>query len=316
MSQSQRIVGIDVSKDLLDIATLDQEPPWSVDNDESGIRSLVKKIQPLRPHLIVLEATGGIETAVAAALAAAHLPVAVVNPRQVRDFAKSKGILAKTDRIDARVLAMFGEAVKPPVRALKDEQVQQLGALVTRRRQIVDMLTAEKNRHSQAPISVRKDIKAHITWLEQRLNDIETDLQKAVKESPIWREKDILLQSAPGVGPVLSCSLLARLPELGSLNRKKIASLAGLAPFNRDSGRWRGKRSIWGGRGDVRSVLYMATLTGIRWNSTIRDFYSRLVAAGKEHKVAMTACMRKLLTILNAMVKNGTPWRFHLQKNA
>ena len=237
--------------------------------------------------------------AAVSALAAAGLPVVVVNPRQVRDFAKSKGILAKTDKIDARVLTLFGEAVKPEVRPLKDKQLQQLDALVSRRRQLVDMLTAEKNRLTQA-----------------RKNEIDSDLNKLIKDTPIWREKDTVLQSAPGVGPVLSSSMIAKLPELGTLNRKKIAALVGVAPFNRDSGKWRGRRAIWGGRADVRAVLYMATLASIRWNPSISTFYSRLVGAGKEHKVAMTACMRKLLTILNAMVKNETPWEPRFEKSA
>lgn len=316
MNQAERIIGIDVSKALLDVAVLPDDQTWSVDNDQQGIRTLVKDLKRWRCRLVILEATGGLEMAAVSALAAAGLPVVVVNPRQVRDFAKSKGILAKTDRIDARVLTLFGEAVKPQVRPLKDKQMQQLEALVSRRRQLVDMLTAEKNRLSQAQKSVRKNIKAHIAWLEQRLNEIDSDLNKLIKDTPIWREKDTVLQSAPGVGPVLSSSMIAKLPELGTLNRKKIAALVGVAPFNRDSGKWRGRRAIWGGRADVRAVLYMATLASIRWNPSISTFYSRLVGAGKEHKVAMTACMRKLLTTLNAMVKNETPWEPRFEKSA
>lgn len=316
MSQTERIIGIDVSKALLDVAVIPDDQTWSVNNDEQGIGTLVKDLKRLRPRLIVLEATGGLEMPAVSALGAAGLAVVVVNPRQVRDFAKSKGILAKTDKIDARVLTLFGEAVKPEVRPLKDDQVQQLDALVTRRRQLVDMLTAEKNRLSQAPKSVHKNIKSHIAWLEQYLNKMDSDLNRAIKNSSIWCEKDALLQSAPGVGPVLSSNMIAKLPELGTLNRKEIAALVGVAPFNRDSGKWRGRRSIWGGRGDVRAALYMGTLTAIRWNPIIKAFYMRLVAAGKEHKVAMTACMRKLLIILNAMVKNGTPWQPRFEKNA
>jgi transposase len=240
----------------------------------------------------------------------------VVNPRQVRDFAKSLGKLAKTDKIDAQVLAHFGEATKPEVRPLKDQQAHQLSALVARRKQLVEMLTAEKNRLVTAPEPVNHDIKAHIAWLEQRLNDINKDLRKNIKASPVWRAKEKLLRTVPGVGPVLSVSLLAGLPELGRLNRKQIAALVGVAPFNRDSGKFRGKRCIWGGRANVRAVLYMGTLTAIRCNPVIRAFYLRLCAAGKEHKVALTACMRKMLTILNAILKNDTPWQLHFEEAA
>lgn len=313
MSQSQRIVGIDVSKASLDVAVLPDNKTWSMDNNEPGIATLVKNLKRLGPGVIVIEATGGFETTAVGALAAAALPVVVINPRQVRDFAKSKGILAKTDRIDARVLALFAEAVKPPIRPLKDEQLQQLDALVKRRRQLLEMLKAEKNRLAQTSKPVRKNVKAHIAWLEKCLTDINSDLNSAIKDSPIWREKDATLQSAPGVGQMLSANLLAKVPELGSLNRKKIAALLGVAPFNRDSGKWHGKRAVWGGRGDVRAVLYMATLSAIRCNPVIRAFYLRLIAAGKEQKVAITACMRKLLTILNAMVKNGTKWQPHFE---
>ena len=314
MSQAERVIGIDISKNLLDVAVVPETETWSVDNDEEGIRTLTKDAKRLRPRLIVLEATGGLETAVVALLAAARLPVVVVNPRQVRDFAKSLGKLAKTDKIDALVLAHFGEATKPEVRPLKDQQAQQLSALVARRKQLVEMLTAEKNRLITAPEPVDSDIKAHITWLEQRLNDINKDLGKAIKSSAVWRAKDKLLRTVPGVGPVLSVSLLAGLPELGKLNRKQIAALVGVAPFNRDSGKFRGRRSIWGGRGHVRAVLYMGTLTAIRFNPVISAFYLRLCAAGKVHKVALTACMRKLLTILNAMMKNHAPWHPHFEE--
>jgi transposase len=316
MSQSERVIGIDVSKNCLDVAVIPDKQTWSVDNDEEGIRTLIKDAKRLRPDLIVLEATGGLETAVVALLAAARLPVVVVNPRQVRDFAKSLGKLAKTDKIDALVLAHFGKATKPEVRPIKDQQAQQLSALVARRRQLVEMLTAEKNRLTRAPEAVQNDIKAHIAWLEQRLNDINKDLRKAIKASPIWRAKEKLLRTVPGVGPVLSVNLLAGLPELGTLNRKQVAALAGVAPFNRDSGKFRGRRSVWGGRGNVRAVLYMGTLTAIRCNPVIRAFYLRLCAAGKKRKVALTACMRKLLTMLNAMLKNREPWQPRLEKNA
>jgi transposase len=258
--------------------------------------------------MVVLEATAGMEMPVAAALAAIGLPVAVVNPRQVRQFARATGRLAKTDAIDAQVLAQFAQAVQPPLRPLPDADTQQLNALVTRRHQLVEMLAAEKNRLAQAAKSVRIDIQEHIRWLERRLIDLDRDLAATVHESPIWRETDNLLQSAPGVGPVLSTTLLANLPELGRLNGKQIAALVGVAPLNRDSGRFRGKRTIWGGRARVRTALYMGTLVATRYNPVIRPFYQRLLAAGKPKKVALTACMRKLVTILNAMVRSQSSW--------
>ena len=314
MSKVERAVGIDVSKGLLDVAVLPEGESWSAANDEEGITQVVKRLKSLRPRLVVLEATGGMETAVVGAAATARLPVVVVNPRQVRDFAKSVGALAKTDAIDARVLARFAEAVRPEVRPLKDKEASQLSALIARRRQLVEMLTAEKNRLATAPEAIHPSIEEHIEWLEQRLTDINGKLKKAIKKSPVWRSKEQLLRTAPGVGPVLSATLVGGLPELGALNRKRIAALVGVAPFNRDSGKYRGKRCIWGGRGSIRAVLYMATLAATRFNPVIRAFYLRLCAAGKQKKVALTACMRKLLTILNAMVKTGTPWRPHCQQ--
>ena len=308
MTQEQCYVGIDVSKATLDVAIRPQNKTWTIANDEAGIRSLIVDLKARKLILIVLESTGGLELPCVAALAAAQLPVVVVNPRQVRDFAKATGRFAKTDPIDADILAWFGEAVRPKVRPLKDDQAQDLAALIARRRQLVDMLTAEKNRLNTVSKRIRKDIKTHIQWLEKRLGQTNRDLDKAVKESPLWREKDEILQSAPGVGSVLSITLLADLPELGRLNRRQIAALAGLAPFNRDSGTLRGKRTIWGGRANIRSVLYMSTLSATQHNPVIRAFYQRLISAGKVHKVAMTACMRKLLTILNTMIKNQTPW--------
>jgi transposase len=243
-------------------------------------------------------------------LSAADLPVVVVNPRQVRDFAKATGQLAKTDRLDCRVLAHFAAAIDPPVRPIKSDETQHLEALLARRRQIVEMLVAEKNRlASNRDRAVVKDLNAHIAWLERRLKSSDDELQRVLKSSAAWRERDDLLRSAPGVGPVLSLTLLAQLPELGQLNRRQIAKLVGVAPFNRDSGQWRGSRHIWGGRAAVRSPLFMATLCAIRINPTIRRFYRRLIAAGKAPKVAITACMRKLLTILNLMVKTQTSWR-------
>ena len=314
MSKVERAIGIDVSKGLLDVAVLPEGESWSATNDEEGITQVVKRLKSLRPRLVVLEATGGMETAFVGAAATARLPVVVVNPRQVRDFAKSVGALAKTDAIDARVLARFAEAVRPEVRPLKDKEASQLSALIARRRQLVEMLTAEKNRLGSAPEAIHPSIEEHIAWLEQRLEDINGKLKKAIKKSPVWRAKDQLLRTVPGVGSVFSATLVAGLPELGALNRKRIAALVGVAPFNRDSGTYRGKRCIWGGRGSIRAVLYMATLAATRFNPVIRAFYLRLCAAGKEKKVALTACMRKLLTILNAMVKTGTPWQPRCQQ--
>ena len=242
------------------------------------------------------------------ALAAAALPVVVVNPRQVRDFARATGKLAKTDALDAQVLAHFAEAVRPSVRPLRDADTQELNFLTTRRSQLVTMLVSEKNRLGRASHSVRPRIQSHITWLEQELSDLDNDLREALRRSPVWREKDDLLRSVPGVGEQLSLSLLAYLPELGTLNRKQIAALVGVAPFNRDSGPRRGKRSVWGGRSRVRATLYMASLSASRYNPVLRVFYQRLLAAGKPKKVALTACMRKLLTILNAMIRSGQHW--------
>lgn len=302
-------VGIDVSKSHLDVAIRPSGKSWTEANDGKGIRSLVDALTDLNPLLIVMESTAGLEMAVAVDLAAAGLPVAIVNPRQVRDFARATGKLAKTDRIDARILARFAEMVRPEVRPLKDEQVQELSALISRRRQIVEMLTAEKNRLTTAPKRIQKDIKAHIQWLEKRLDNVDDEIQKRIKASPIWREKEAILQSVPGVGPVLSASLLCDLPELGRLNRRQVAALVGVAPLNRDSGLFRGKRKVWGGRANIRAVLYMATLSSVRANSVLKLFYNRLCGEGKPPKVALTACMRKLITILNSMIKNNTPWR-------
>lgn len=309
MNTSEHFIGIDVAKAHLDIAVLPSGESWTVSNDEMGIDTLVQRLQALSPTCVVLEATGGLEMPVTAALAAVKLPVVVVNPRQTRDFAKATGQLAKTDAIDAHILARFGQAIRPEPRPFKDTQTQALAALLVRRRQLVDMLTAEQNRLATAPKGVRRGIKAHIRWLEERLQDVDTDLTQSIKASPAWREQDQLLRSVPGVGPVLSISLLAELPELGTLNRRQLAALVGVAPFNCDSGTYQGNRRIWGGRAALRAVLYMSTLSAVRWNPIIRAFYERLRGAGKADKVAMTACMRKLLTILNAMVKNHTPWQ-------
>lgn len=303
-------VGIDVAKEHLDIAIRPNGEGWSIPNDEPSAMELAQRLKTLQPEIVVMEATGGLELSVASILAIAGLPVAVINPRQVRDFAKSTGKLAKTDTLDAQVLAHFAEAIRPEVRFLSDEQGQKLQALVTRRRQIIEMLVAEKNRAHASHNTVEKRVKEHITWLEKELENLDKDLGQSIQESPLWREKDNLLQSVPGIGPITSSVLLASLPELGILDRKKIAALVGVAPFNRDSGNMRGKRSVWGGRAHVRSMLYMATLTATRFNPIIKQFYTRLIQAGKEVKVALTACMRKLLTILNAIIRHSTPWRF------
>lgn len=308
-TNSTVFVGIDVSKAQLDVAVRPGEEVWQVGNDEQGIAELVQKLKQLAIGLIVLEATGGWELAVVGALAEVGLPVAVVNPRQVRDFAKSLGRLAKTDRLDARILAHFGEAIRPEPRPLPDEQARHLQALLTRRRQMVEMLVAEKNRQQLIHPDFADNLKQHICYLQETLDALEQQLRSLLQDSPCWREKDALLQSVPGVGAMTSATLLADLPELGQLDRKKIAALVGVAPFHRDSGLYRGKRTIWGGRAPVRTMLYMATLSASRCNPVIKQFYQHLIAAGKPPKVALTACMRKLLTILNAMLKSGTAWQ-------
>lgn len=316
MSKVESFIGIDVAKDRLDVAKLPDTQTWACANNEVEISALVKRLQQLSPTLIVIEATGGLETLVVAALGAAGLPVAVINPRQARDFAKATGKLAKTDTIDAKTLALFGQAIRPEPRPLKSEQLSDLTALLTRRNQLVAMLTAEKNRLSSAPKSTRKNIEEHINWLEKRINESNASLRDLIQQTPLWREKDQLLQSAPGVGPVLATNLLTGLPELGTLNRKQIAALVGVAPLNCDSGKFRGKRIIWGGRASLRAALYMGTLAATRFNPVISEFYQRLISAGKRPKVAITACMRKLLTILNAIIKNSTPWNPQEQKTS
>ena len=302
-------VGIDVSKGNLDIAIHESGETWSISNDNAGCASLAAKLKQLKPTSIVLEATGGFESLVTATLSAADLPVIVVNPRQVRDFAKATGQLAKTDQLDCLVLAHFAAAIDPPLRPIRSAEAQHLEALLGRRRQIVEMLVAEKNRlTNNRDRAVVKDLKAHITWLESRLKSSDDELQRVLKRSAAWRARDEVLRSVPGVGPVLSLTLLAQLPELGQLNRREIAKLVGVAPFNWDSGQWRGSRHIWGGRASVRSPLFMATLCAIRTNPKIKSFYSRLITAGNAPKVAIVASMRKLLTILNLMVKTQTLW--------
>src|SRR5512135_1497607 len=301
-------IGIDVSKGRLDVAVCPSGERDSVFNDEGGIQALIKRLGEIQPTLIVMEATGGFEHPAMRALASAELPVVVVNPRQVRDFAKATGQLAKTDRIDAWVLARFAEAVRPAVRPLPDEVTLELRALIARRRQLTEMIVAETNRLSSASKAVRKSIKAHVRWLEAELKRADKDLDQAIRQSPIWQENQDLLRSVPSIGPVVSRTLIAELPELGQLNRKQIAALVGIAPLNRDSGTFRGRRSIWGGRATVRATLYMAALVASRRNAVISAFYKRLRDAGKAPKVALVACMRKLLTILNAMIKHKTRW--------
>ena len=306
---NETFVGIDVSKDSLEVALRPSNTVQSFTNDDEGIAQLIESLRPQQPALIVLEATGKYERRVARALAVEGLLFNIINPRQGRAFARATGVLAKTDRIDALLLARFAEVLQPEARSLKDEQTEALSDLVIRRRQIVEMITAEKNRLALATKRVRRDIQVHIRWMEKRLEDINDDIDELIRQSPLWREKDKLLQSVTGVGPVLASTILASLPELGSLNRKQIAALVGVAPFNRESGRYKGKQKIQGGRALVRNVLYMGTVAGIRANPVLRIFYERLVAKGKPKKLALTACMRKLLVILNTMLKNGTCWQ-------
>ena len=302
-------VGIDVAKATLDVATtLVDHPRWQTPNDAAGIVVLVDQLRTLQPALIVLEATGGYETAAVTALAVAGLPAAVVNPRQVRDFAKALGILAKTDRLDAVVLVAFAERVRPTPRPLPDDAHADLLALVARRRQLVEMRTAELNRLATARPKLRRPVREHIAWLDRRITDIDREITRLIEASPLWRTRDHLLQSTPGVGPQTSARLLVSLPELGQLTGREIAALVGVAPLNRDSGTRHGPRTTWGGRAPVRATLYMATLVATRHNPVIRAFYQRLRAAGKPPKVALVACMHKLLIILNAIVKHDTPW--------
>jgi transposase len=302
-------VGIDVAKDELVVAARPMNESWVAPNDDHGIEQLVARVRRAAPALVVLEATGGYERAVVAALAAAAVPLVVANPRQIRDFARATGQLAKTDRIDADTLALFAERVRPDPRPLADDATRALDAVLTRRRQVLEMLNAERNRLTHALPAIRRDLNQHIRWLERRLRDVDRDLDQMIQSSPVWRAKENLLRSAPGVGPVVSRTLIGDLPELGTLNRKQIAALVGVAPLARDSGTLKGKRLVYGGRAPVRAALYMAALVASRRNPVIRRFYQRLVAAGKPPKLALTACMRKLLTILNAMVKSETTWK-------
>ena len=308
MTKEAIYVGVDVAKDTLDVADSGSQGTHQFHNTHEGIVQAVQHIVSLRPTGIILEATGNLEIPLAAALQAECLPVAIINPRQIRDFARATGALAKTDAIDARILALFGLRIKPEVRPIPDKQAREMSNLLTRRRQLVEMLIAEGNRLSRADDDVQPNIKDHIKWLEKALSYINNDLDRRIRSSPSWREKDNLLKSVPGVGKVVATTLLIELPELGQLNRRKIAALVGVAPLNRGSGTLRGKRTVWGGRTKLRSVLYMAALVGVKRNPVIAAFYERLLKAGKAKKIALVACMRKLLTILNAMIRSKTTW--------
>jgi transposase len=307
MDTSALYIGIDVAKARLDIAVRPSGQQWTASNDDAGIGDLIARVQALAPTLVVLEATGGREVPLVAALAEAGLPVAVVNPRQVRDFARAIGQLAKTDALDAQVLLRFAEVVQPTPRPVATAQAQELSALLARRRQLVGMLTAERQRLDTALPAVRRYIQRHVAWLEQELAALDRTLRETVQASPLWREREDLLRGAPGIGPTTAFTLVAELPELGQLDCKAIAALVGVAPLNCESGTLRGRRIVWGGRARVRTALYMATLVATRHNPVIRALYQRLCAAGKPKKVALTACMRKLLTILNAMDVIGPP---------
>jgi transposase len=304
-------VGIDVSKATLDVAILPLGRHFVVSNDEAGIDELLGGLEdPNKPILVVLEASGGYERAVAAAIAASGIAVAVLNPRQTRDFARATGKLAKTDRLDAKALAGFAEAIRPKPRALPEEEAQEFRAILARRRQLIQMMSAEKNRlGAAASKAVARRIRAHLRWLEKELSRTDRDLDEAIEGSPAFKENEALLRSVPGVGPVLCRTLLSELPELGSLAPRELSALVGVAPLNRDSGTLRGKRAVWGGRSRVREALYMGALVASRHNPHIKEFYERLVAAGKPKKVALVACMRKLLVILNALLRDRTPWR-------
>jgi len=303
MTSNAEFVGVDVSKATLDVASWRSNEYRRFQNDPTGIQELIDWLKILQPELIVLEATGGLELPFVAELAYEKMPVAVVNPRRIREFARSIGQLAKTDKLDAKVIAHFGAATHPEARKLPTNDEEKLTALITRRRQIIEMLTAEKNRLHSARFSMKERIELHLSWLESELRDLDNEITKFIHQSPIWKEKDKLLRSVPEVGPVTSATILAMLPELGTLNRKKIAALVGVAPVNKDSGRRQKKRRVYGGRANVRSVLYMAALSASKHNPRIKMFYDHLIRMGKEKKVALTACMRKLLVILNAIIR-------------
>ena len=313
-SAPQQWVGIDVSKANLDVCVLPSGSHWQVTYSQAQVDALVEQLAALAPQRIVLEASGGHEAAVVAALVDRHLPIVVANPRQVRDFARAVGQLAKTDRIDAQILARFGEAIRPEIRPLPDATTRAVRALVSRRRQLQEMLTAEQNRLvsaavQNAPAPLRDQLGEHIDWLRRQVADIDDDLHRQLQASPVWREREDLLRTIPGIGPVTSVTLLSHVPELGQLDRRGIAKLVGVAPLNDDSGSLHGQRRIWGGRAAVRAALYMAALVATRHNPTIREFYRRLRQAGKPAKLALVACMRKLLVVCNSVLRTATPWR-------
>jgi transposase len=302
-------VGIDVSKGKLAVSVHGSSESWEFHNDAEGIPALVAFLQQVSPTLVVVEATGGYEMIMVAEVCAAKVPIAVVNPTRVRRFADSLGQLAKTDRIDARIIAHFASVVRPPVRTLQSEDEEYLAGLVERRRQLIVMLTAEKNRLHTSPLRLREGVADHVAWLEGQVKELEEEIDKMIRQSPLWQEKELLLRTVPGIGPITAATLLAELPELGQLDRKKIASLVGLAPFNKDSGIRRGRRRVFGGRASVRRTLYMAALAATKYNPVIRTFYESLLRRGKEKKVALTACMRRLLVILNAMIRKMEAWK-------
>ncbi|CAN5571489.1 IS110 family transposase [soil metagenome] len=303
-------VGIDVCKARLDVALIPSGETFIVSNEEDGLQALTEKLIEVGPALVVIEATGGYERPLAATLAASQIAAAVVNPRQARDFAKATGQLAKTDKIDAVVLARFAEAIRPTPKAPPAAEALEFQAILARRRQIIGMLVAEKNRLGQSTSKkVRSRLQAHVRWLEKELARIDRNLDEVIEQSPTFKDNEALLRSVPGVGPVLCRTLLAELPELGSLSPRELSALVGVAPLNRDSGIFRGRRGVWGGRARVREALYMGALIASRYNPAIKAFYERLVGSGKPKKVALVACMRKLLTILNAMIRDRTPWR-------
>ncbi len=307
-TKKEIFIGIDISKTQMDVAVWDNEETWEFENEAEGWQEMVEIAKELKPSLIVVEASGGIEQRVVAELYLEELPIAIVNPTRVRNFARSTGQLAKTDKLDARLIAHFAQAVRPKVRPLRTAEQEHLNALVTRRRQVVQILTAEKNRRSTTHSTLRKRLQQHIEWLNAELEGLDEEIEQYIKESPSWRKNAALLRSVPGVGPVTASTLLAALPELGTRNRQQIAALVGVAPLNKDSGKMRGKRRVFGGRAPVRRALYMATLVATRVNPVIRSFYEHLLAQGKEKKVALTACMRKLLVILNSMIRNQQTW--------
>ena len=315
MTKEAVYAGVDVAKDTLDIAVSNSQKVRQFANDHEGIMQAVHYISSLKPEGIILEATGNLEIPLAAELQTKCLPVVIINPRQVRDFARATGALAKTDIIDARILALFGLRIKPEIRPLPDKQAREMTNLLTRRRQLVEMLVAERNRFSRANEDTMLNIKDHIKWLEEALSGINTDLERRIQSSPSWHEKDNLYRSVPGIGKIVSSTLLIEIPELGKLNRRKIAALVGVAPLNRDSGTMRGRRTVWGGRAKLRAVLYMAALVATKRNPVIAAFYRRLLDAGKVKKAALVACMRKLLTIINAMARTMTVWNPELNKS-